>query len=441
MKMEKNIKKTLKKDSKGITLVALVITIIILLILAGISISALTGSGLFGKAQYAKERTRGATVKEKVEMAVSENEMAKYTNGESKGKEQVIQELYKEKQLTGEDVEYLKENDILVIGDIETDFSILEGTNVDTLVAMYDRAVTDRCTNEDGNCDREDHLHIGDYVDYKNPTSGRYTVTAEKSGMDRQTEYEITNQVYEISLTKNQLNWLVLGKDEETGGIKLISGRPMKSNNIVNEQESPYLYMYGASAYVNGEEELDNIGKLYTTSYGTGRSIKIEDIDQVVGITTENIREYDLSGSYGQTYEFENQYTPESWLNGETRTTVKGTVDGYAYRINDTNEPTVRVSNNRIYKMLFDNAEFEIGASYWLASPGVYAYSSNALFGLGMVGTGGGINGVGTSLAFYSGGNGYCSWFGARPVVVLKSNVTKTQVPKIEDKVEDTWNY
>ena len=223
-----------------------------MLILAGISISALTGSGLFGKAQYAKERTRGATVKEKVEMAVSENEMAKYTNGESKGKEQVIQELYKEKQLTDEDVEYLKENDIIVIGDIETDFSVLEGINSNTLVAMYDRAVADGCTNADGTCSREDHLHIGDYVDYKNPTSGRYTVTAEKSGMDRQTEYGITNQVYEISAEKNQLNWMVLGKDEETGRIKLISGRPMKSNNLVDGEESPYLYLYGASAYVNG---------------------------------------------------------------------------------------------------------------------------------------------------------------------------------------------
>ena len=44
----------MKKQNKGITLVALVITIIILLILAGISISALTGSGLFQKAGDAK---------------------------------------------------------------------------------------------------------------------------------------------------------------------------------------------------------------------------------------------------------------------------------------------------------------------------------------------------------------------------------------------------
>lgn len=42
------------KSQKGITLVALVITIIILLILAGISIASLSGSGLFNKTRKAE---------------------------------------------------------------------------------------------------------------------------------------------------------------------------------------------------------------------------------------------------------------------------------------------------------------------------------------------------------------------------------------------------
>ena len=50
----------MQKREKGITLVALVITIIILLILAGISISALTNQGLFGKAQQAKQEAENA---------------------------------------------------------------------------------------------------------------------------------------------------------------------------------------------------------------------------------------------------------------------------------------------------------------------------------------------------------------------------------------------
>ena len=50
------MKKQMKNDT-GITLVALVITIIILLILAGIGITALTQPGLFEKAKESKEIT------------------------------------------------------------------------------------------------------------------------------------------------------------------------------------------------------------------------------------------------------------------------------------------------------------------------------------------------------------------------------------------------
>lgn len=47
-------------EKRGITLVALVITIVILLILAGISISTLTNTGIFKKAQEAKEKSENA---------------------------------------------------------------------------------------------------------------------------------------------------------------------------------------------------------------------------------------------------------------------------------------------------------------------------------------------------------------------------------------------
>ena len=53
-------KKQNQKHQKGITLVALVLTIIILLILAGISIQALTNTGIFGRAQEAKKATENA---------------------------------------------------------------------------------------------------------------------------------------------------------------------------------------------------------------------------------------------------------------------------------------------------------------------------------------------------------------------------------------------
>lgn len=48
------------------------ITIIILLILVGISISALTGNGLFGRAKESNEKTQEAQIKEKINLAIQE---------------------------------------------------------------------------------------------------------------------------------------------------------------------------------------------------------------------------------------------------------------------------------------------------------------------------------------------------------------------------------
>lgn len=56
------------KKNNGITLVALVITIIILLILSGISIQAMTNTGLFGKAKLAKNLTEIASEEEAINL-------------------------------------------------------------------------------------------------------------------------------------------------------------------------------------------------------------------------------------------------------------------------------------------------------------------------------------------------------------------------------------
>ena len=59
------------KANKGITLIALVITIIVLLILAAVSIATLTGeNGILSKANTAKVENERASAKEKVQMAV-----------------------------------------------------------------------------------------------------------------------------------------------------------------------------------------------------------------------------------------------------------------------------------------------------------------------------------------------------------------------------------
>ena len=70
----------IKNKDKGITLIALVITIIILLILAGISISALTNQGLFKNAKAAQNATEKAEEEQGQRLNEYEDEINKYLN-------------------------------------------------------------------------------------------------------------------------------------------------------------------------------------------------------------------------------------------------------------------------------------------------------------------------------------------------------------------------
>ena len=76
-------------NNKGITLIALVVTIIVLLILAGISIAMLTGqNGILNRAAEAKEKTEVAQEDENEKLQGYEDIMAQYTpssNGGSTG--------------------------------------------------------------------------------------------------------------------------------------------------------------------------------------------------------------------------------------------------------------------------------------------------------------------------------------------------------------------
>lgn len=74
MRKTRNLKeknnKLLKQENKGITLISLVVTIVVLLILAGISISTLTGeNGIIKRTIEAKKETNTSQIKEEVELA------------------------------------------------------------------------------------------------------------------------------------------------------------------------------------------------------------------------------------------------------------------------------------------------------------------------------------------------------------------------------------
>ena len=399
MKKTNAKKEKLKKHSnKGITLIALVITIIVLLILAGVSIAMLTGeNGVLTKATEARDEYEKASQEEQDTIDDLENKIDEYVDGSNQGKR---------------------------------------------LVEMYDSG----------------ELNIGDYVDYKNPMSGTYTAYATDTGVD-DSDFDfyglIKDQVYDVS--NNQLNWRVLGKDEKTGGIKLIAGSPMKSNTEVSGQKVPYLLMYGAKAYINGVNILNSIGALYKNEYAIeARSVNIDDINDVVGINTEeDIKKYNISGylngqQYGTQYNYADQYTPESWINGKKKTTVSDKVDAYMYTINSQIDtcPYVTISNTRAYDMLFSDTEYNRkGKNYWLASSGKHGWKGFAGFSIALVAKD--INTLGIDNAVLAGfasffdsndGDSYEYYGGVRPVVILNPNVTEKQIPVIEDKVEETWN-
>ena len=75
------------RKEQGITLIALIITIIILLILAGIGIATLTGdNGLFTRAQQAKDKTIEAQKNEEATISEYMDEMDKYITDYAEGK-------------------------------------------------------------------------------------------------------------------------------------------------------------------------------------------------------------------------------------------------------------------------------------------------------------------------------------------------------------------
>ena len=81
------------KENKGITLIALVITIIVLLILAGVAISMLSGeNGILNQAARAKQRTGETSVEEQVKLAAA---AAMANNYHTIAKEELIKELAK----------------------------------------------------------------------------------------------------------------------------------------------------------------------------------------------------------------------------------------------------------------------------------------------------------------------------------------------------------
>ena len=90
----------LSKKNKGITLVALVITIVILLILAGISISTLTNTGIFQKAKDGQQKSEDAALKKNEVLDIYEEEIGKVSGAKEYTSAKTIEEAQLDGMLT-----------------------------------------------------------------------------------------------------------------------------------------------------------------------------------------------------------------------------------------------------------------------------------------------------------------------------------------------------
>ena len=76
------MKRISKNENLGITLIALVITMIVLIILAGVSINFIFGKeGIFTKTQTAVETYQNAQNEEEIQIAKYSNEIDRYVEG------------------------------------------------------------------------------------------------------------------------------------------------------------------------------------------------------------------------------------------------------------------------------------------------------------------------------------------------------------------------
>lgn len=112
------------KQKKGITLIALVITIIVLLILAGISIATLTGeNGVLTQANNAKLENRGGAVEEARDLWKTNQKIEEYVGDNGKETlDQLLARLKSENLLNDQEINIIKETGTITIGSHKIDF-------------------------------------------------------------------------------------------------------------------------------------------------------------------------------------------------------------------------------------------------------------------------------------------------------------------------------
>ena len=445
------------KNKKGITLIALVVTIVVLLILAGVTISLLLDeNGIIAKSKDARNANRAGAIKEEITLWKADKFAADNGAGSHESMDDFLARLKTRGLISDEDIATIKDTRKLQVGK-ET---IVFPSDAKTLVQAF----------------KDNEIKVGDYLnynDYVDETKTYTTATNENGWADQ--KYTATKDTY----------WQVLGLDETGKRLMLISQSPIKkemkqkdqteqevgktkirlasienavklgdkggsgssSTTTVDWEKTPYLVLKGAYSYVNCEKILNDISGIYSTSLGKAESLTAEEINRLIGVTVDYKNEtvyansdpntnIDEAGVLGNQYTYTaKDYTPESYINSKTNATAGTKTDpatAYWYQWGNLKiEDTLKT-------ILFNGTTSDVNfaKSYWLASPAVDANSGCAYFGLGGVANGrvSADGGLFVSDGFWNAGS-----FGVRPVVYLNSEITVEDLHVIDGQ-EDNWS-
>ena len=342
------------KEMKGITLVALVITIVVLLILAGVSINTVLGDdGIIKKAKEAAEATKRASAEEEMNRLVLEYQIA--SNDETL--KSFLQEKVTEGRIDGvtdngdgtititkkvEGKDYtitvkkpaastpsVKVGTIRVVSDStgagsslgeastrkgttlyimiestisggtttvspEVPYAVTEnGTYKFTVTGTVNGTAYTKEVSVEVNQFREfsiDDIQIGDSVNYTYDSAGSYSLSSAYSG-----DYKSNNQT--IAQTTG-LTWQVLNVDKENDTVDIISTNTTSST----------VYFRDILGYNNGPYFMNEICKAQYSNKTLGveaRSINLLDMEKHLtptGITNRNAYKYNSNtAKYGTT--------------------------------------------------------------------------------------------------------------------------------------------
>ena len=441
------------KERNGITLIALVITIIVLLILAGVTIATLTGdNGILGKAKTAKTTNDEEKAKEQIKIAV----MGSYGKDGELNYDDLTKNL-RQIGIKGLPKEASYPLEVTLDGVSAT---IKANGEVNFTTSGGYTQTGDTITSPDGKT-----MKVGDYVNYDptleaNASDLTYTSTADKTGAD-------SNQEFNVATYKSAgYGWRVLGVKD--GKIRLISEEFIGSGTYADNSRT-YYTLYGQKVYINGIEELNKISGIFGHGKGaeSATSITVEDINEITGYNPETAKysqgdweEYGNKVTYtrgegtalssnatnGKTwsgtqstfnYYDKTNKTFKALTSGSTEITSTAYTYGPATLKDGFTQPVQGVDENGTYnevnQMLFgkwtmtaDNGYYRSFTGtgteprYWLASDCASALSNDVGWGLRYVSNGG----VCSNYLCYSDGYERSDSYGVRPVVSLKSDVS-----------------